>query len=184
MADSSRATAAEILAANTQQKVTAVSVVEAALARAERLKHLNAFILHGSRRARWLRRARSMPGQRTGALAGLPIVVKDNINTSDLPTSGGTPALRHAPARAQCAVAAKAARRGRRRDRQGQSAPSSPSASPAPIPRRSQDRCESVRHEQDPGRLVRRDVGGDRRRASPPAASDRTPAARPACRRR
>ena len=28
------------------------------------------------------------------ALAGLPIVVKDNINTRDLPTTGGTPALR------------------------------------------------------------------------------------------
>ncbi len=37
-----------------------------------------------------------MRARRTGALAGLPIAVKDNINTADLPTSGGTPALRHA----------------------------------------------------------------------------------------
>ena len=29
-------------------------------------------------------------------LAGLPIVVKDNINTADMPTSGGTPALQNA----------------------------------------------------------------------------------------
>ena len=29
-------------------------------------------------------------------LAGLPIVVKDNINTADMPTSGGTPALENA----------------------------------------------------------------------------------------
>ena len=35
-------------------------------------------------------------GEKLPALAGLPIVVKDNINTSDMPTTGGTPALRNA----------------------------------------------------------------------------------------
>ena len=35
-------------------------------------------------------------GEQLGILAGLPIVVKDNINTKDMPTSGGTPALQNA----------------------------------------------------------------------------------------
>ncbi|MCC8946068.1 amidase, partial [Bradyrhizobium sp. Arg62] len=99
MADTNETTAAEILADIRAGKVTAVSVVEAALDRAERLKHLNAFIVLNRDGA--LAAAREVDaGTRTGVLAGLPIVVKDNINTSELPTSGGTPALQHArPAR-------------------------------------------------------------------------------------
>lgn len=34
-------------------------------------------------------------GKPTGLLFGLPIPVKDSVNTADYPTSGGTPALRH-----------------------------------------------------------------------------------------
>ncbi|MGY4175269.1 Asp-tRNA(Asn)/Glu-tRNA(Gln) amidotransferase A subunit family amidase [Bradyrhizobium sp. USDA 4518] len=99
MADTNETTAAEILADIRAGKVTAISVVEAALDRAERLKHLNAFIVLNRDGA--LAAAREVDaGTRTGVLAGLPIVVKDNINTSELPTSGGTPALQHArPAR-------------------------------------------------------------------------------------
>jgi len=36
-------------------------------------------------------------GRDDRALAGLPIVVKDNINTADMPTSGGTPPAECAP---------------------------------------------------------------------------------------
>ncbi|MBR0872140.1 indoleacetamide hydrolase [Bradyrhizobium tropiciagri] len=99
MADSSETTAADIVAAIRNKKLTAVSVVQAALDRAEQLKHLNAFILIDRDGA--LAAAREVDaGKRTGALAGVPIVIKDNINTADLPTSGGTPALQHArPAR-------------------------------------------------------------------------------------
>ncbi|QOZ24694.1 indoleacetamide hydrolase [Bradyrhizobium sp. CCBAU 51753] len=99
MANSTEATAAEIVAAIRDKRVTAVSVVQAALDRAEQLKHLNAFIVLNRDGA--LAAARQVDaGQRAGPLAGLPIVVKDNINTSDLPTTGGTPALQHArPAR-------------------------------------------------------------------------------------
>ncbi|KJC45861.1 indole acetimide hydrolase [Bradyrhizobium sp. LTSP885] len=99
MANLSEATAAEIVAAIRDKKLTAVSVVQAALDRAERLKDLNAFILLNRDGA--LAAARRVDaGELTGALAGLPVVVKDNINTADLPTSGGTPALQHArPAR-------------------------------------------------------------------------------------
>jgi len=59
------------------------------------LKHLNAFILL-NKEAALAQAAEVDAGIRTGALAGLPIVVKDNINTADMPTSAGTPALQQA----------------------------------------------------------------------------------------
>ena len=95
MADSSSATAAEIVASIRDKKMTAVSVVRAALARAEQLKELNAFIVL-NRDGALEAAARVDLGETTGALAGLPIIVKDNINTSDMPTSAGTPALQNA----------------------------------------------------------------------------------------
>jgi mandelamide amidase len=93
MTDSS--TAAEIVAAIRDGKITAVSAVRAALERAEQLKDLNAFILLNRDRA-LAAAAKVDSGETIGALAGLPIVVKDNINTADMPTSGGTPALQQA----------------------------------------------------------------------------------------
>jgi Asp-tRNA(Asn)/Glu-tRNA(Gln) amidotransferase A subunit family amidase len=95
MADSSSSTAAEIVADIRSKKMTAVSAVRAALERAEQLKDLNAFIVLNKDGA-LAAAALVDKGEKTGALAGLPIVVKDNINTSDMPTSGGTPALQHA----------------------------------------------------------------------------------------
>ena len=95
MADSSSPTAAEIVAAIRDKKMTAVSAVRAALERAEQLKDLNAFIILNKDGA-LAAAGRVDAGEKTGALAGLPIVVKDNINTADMPTSGGTPALQNA----------------------------------------------------------------------------------------
>src|ERR1700687_409738 len=95
MADSSSPTAAEIVASIRDKKMTAVSAVRAALDRAEQLKDLNAFIVLNKDAALAVA-ARVDAGERTGALAGLPIVVKDNINTADMPTSGRTPALQNA----------------------------------------------------------------------------------------
>jgi indoleacetamide hydrolase len=95
MADSPSPSAAEIVAAIRDKKITAVSAVRAALERAEQLKDLNAFIILNKDGA-LAAAAEVDAGKRTGALAGLPIVVKDNINTVDMPTSGGTPALQHA----------------------------------------------------------------------------------------
>src|SRR5438128_1669142 len=95
MADASSPTAAEILADIRGKKVTAVSAVRAALERAEQLKELNAFIILNKEGA-LAAAAKVDAGEITGALAGLPVVVKDNINTRDMPTSGGTPALQHA----------------------------------------------------------------------------------------
>jgi len=95
MADSDLPSATEIVAAIRDRKITAVSVVRAALERAEQLKDLNLFIVL-NRDAALAAAAEVDAGVRRGALAGLPIVVKDNINTAELPTSGGTPALQHA----------------------------------------------------------------------------------------
>lgn len=97
MADttSSPSTAAEIVQAIHAKKITAVSVVQAAIERAEKLKDLNALIFLNKDAA--LAAARDVDaGKITGPLAGLPIVVKDNINTKDMPTTGGTPALQNA----------------------------------------------------------------------------------------
>jgi Asp-tRNA(Asn)/Glu-tRNA(Gln) amidotransferase A subunit family amidase len=67
------------------------------LARARQVRDLNAMItlndagaLAAARRIDHLRRS----GGVLPPLAGLPIVVKDNINFKELPTTGGTPALR------------------------------------------------------------------------------------------
>jgi indoleacetamide hydrolase len=95
MADTPSPTAAELVASIRDKKISAVSAVRAALERAERLKDLNAFIILNKDGA-LAAAARVDSGETTGALAGLPVVVKDNINTADLPTSGGTPALQNA----------------------------------------------------------------------------------------
>jgi mandelamide amidase len=95
MAEPSSPTAAELVASIRDRKISAVSAVRAALERAEQLKDLNAFIVL-NRDGALAAAALVDAGKTTGALAGLPIVVKDNINTADLPTSGGTPALQNA----------------------------------------------------------------------------------------
>ena len=88
-------TAADLVASIRDKKITAVSAVRAALERAEQLKDLNAFIVL-NRDGALAAAAKVDSGETKGVLAGLPIIVKDNINTADLPTSGGTPALQHA----------------------------------------------------------------------------------------
>jgi mandelamide amidase len=95
MADTTLPTAAEIVADIRSKKMTAVSAVRAALERAEQAKDLNAFIVL-NRDGALAAAGRVDKGETTGALAGLPIVVKDNINTADMSTSGGTPALQNA----------------------------------------------------------------------------------------
>ncbi len=99
-------TAAEQLAMSSAQAVAAIrsgrllaeAYVNTLLARAERLKDLNAFIVLD--RAGAVAAARKVDALRSSGavlppLAGLPIVVKDNINTRDLPTTAGTAALRN-----------------------------------------------------------------------------------------
>src|SRR3954454_15754438 len=91
MAQSIPSSAAEIIAAIRTKKITATAVTKAAIERAEQLKDLNAFIFLNKDGA--LATAAEVDEGRSGPLAGLPVVIKDNINTIDLPTSGGTPAL-------------------------------------------------------------------------------------------
>ncbi|WP_407159638.1 indoleacetamide hydrolase [Bradyrhizobium sp. STM 3557] len=95
MVDFTSASAAEIVAAIRDKKITAVSAARAALDRAEQLKELNALVIIDHEGA-LTTAAKVDAGEITGPLAGLPVVIKDNINTADLPTSAGTPALRHA----------------------------------------------------------------------------------------
>src|SRR3954469_17199173 len=94
MAQSIPSSAAEIIAAIRTKKITAAAVTKAAIERAEQLKDLNAFIFLNKDGA--LAAAAEIDEGRSGPLAGLPIVIKDNINTADMPTSGGTPALHDA----------------------------------------------------------------------------------------
>jgi indoleacetamide hydrolase len=97
MADSSAMSAGEIVAAIKAKKITATEIAKAAFARAEQVRDLNALIIlnkdpglaAAAEIDTWTR-----PGPLP--LAGLPIVVKDNINTADMPTSAGTPALQNA----------------------------------------------------------------------------------------
>lgn len=103
MAQTAPQSAAAIVAAIREKRMTATEAVKAALARAEVTKHLNAFITIDADGA--LAAAKKVDeavaaGRPLPPLAGLPIVVKDNINTADMPTTGGTMALRNARPRA------------------------------------------------------------------------------------
>ncbi|OLL28281.1 amidase [Burkholderia sp. SRS-W-2-2016] len=89
-------TATEAVEALQSGRLKAVDYVATLLARAAALTHLNAFItldLNGALAA--AQRIDALPAAARARLplAGLPIVVKDNINSAGLPTSAGTPAL-------------------------------------------------------------------------------------------
>ncbi|MEO9064423.1 MAG: amidase family protein, partial [Burkholderiaceae bacterium] len=79
-------------------RLTAETYVTTLIARADALTDLRALI--SINRTGALTAARAVDATRkagapVGALAGLPIIVKDNINTRELPTTGGTPALKN-----------------------------------------------------------------------------------------
>src|SRR5437867_2443802 len=70
----------------------------ALLARCEAGKHLNAFISLDPAKVMEAARVadrRRASGAFLGPLHGLPVPVKDSVNTRDLPTTSGTPALRN-----------------------------------------------------------------------------------------
>ncbi|WP_083440322.1 indoleacetamide hydrolase [Aquincola tertiaricarbonis] len=94
---------AETVSAIAQGRLDAQALVSTLLARARALSSLNSLITLDEAGA--LAAARELDERRrSGAtlppLAGLPIVVKDNINVRGLPTTAGTPALRHVVAAA------------------------------------------------------------------------------------
>ncbi len=82
----------------TRGEMTVERYATALLARCESLRSLNAFISFDPARvleaARASDRYRSAGGK-PGALFGLPMPIKDSVNTRDYPTTAGTPALRH-----------------------------------------------------------------------------------------
>jgi indoleacetamide hydrolase len=90
--------AGEAVARMSRGEITVERYVSALLARCEALRSLNAFITLEP--ARVLEAARACDrkrriGSKAGPLFGLPMPVKDSVNTRDYPTTGGTPALRH-----------------------------------------------------------------------------------------
>lgn len=91
-------TAVEAVARMVRGEVTVERYASALLERCASLRHLNAFItldpdrvLEAARACDRQRRA----GRAAGPLFGLPVPVKDSVNTRDYPTTAGTPALRH-----------------------------------------------------------------------------------------
>jgi indoleacetamide hydrolase len=101
--------AGEAVLRMTRGEITCERYAQALLERCAQQKNLNAFITLEP--ARVLEQARARDGERRagikpGPLFGLPIPVKDSVNTSDYPTTGGTPALRTFRPRADAPVVA------------------------------------------------------------------------------
>jgi len=91
-------TAVEAVAHMSQGSFTSERYAEALLARCQAAHGLNAFITLEPARVLEDARARDrerLAGAKPGPLFGLPIPVKDSVNTRDYPTTAGTPALRH-----------------------------------------------------------------------------------------
>jgi Asp-tRNA(Asn)/Glu-tRNA(Gln) amidotransferase A subunit family amidase len=101
--------AVDAVAAMRAGAVTAEIYAEALLARCEAGRRLNAFITLDPDRVRAAARAadrRRAAGAALGPLHGLPMPIKDSVNTMDLPTTAGTNALRgFRPARDAACVA-------------------------------------------------------------------------------
>jgi mandelamide amidase len=96
-------TVGEAAAALRRGDVRAADYADALLARVAHGASLNAFIHHDAAAVRAAaasadaRRARDEP---LGALHGVPLALKDNLDTAAMPTTGGTPGLRdHRPKR-------------------------------------------------------------------------------------
>lgn len=89
--------AVEAVAAIHSRRITALAYAEALLARCAEGADLNAFITLDPDVVRAAARAadaKQQAGETLGPLHGLPIPVKDSINTADMPTTAGTSALR------------------------------------------------------------------------------------------
>ena len=89
--------AVEAVAAMRGGRITALAYADALLARCADGADLNAFITLDPDAVRAAARAadaRQQAGDALGPLHGLPIPIKDSVNTADLPTTAGTAALR------------------------------------------------------------------------------------------
>jgi Asp-tRNA(Asn)/Glu-tRNA(Gln) amidotransferase A subunit family amidase len=89
--------ATEAVARMSRGEMTVERYASALLARCEALRALNAFIALEPPRVLEAARVcdkRRAAGEKPGPLFGLPIPVKDSVNTADYPTTAGTPGLR------------------------------------------------------------------------------------------
>ena len=105
-----RLSATEMLAAYRSGQLTPRAVVDACLARRDAVQPLlNAFVAQRDEAARAdadASTARWHSGSPCGPLDGVPVVLKDNLPTADMPTTWGSPALRsYRPAVDELAVA-------------------------------------------------------------------------------
>jgi mandelamide amidase len=90
--------AAEAVSLMTRGELSVARYAAALLARCVRARALNAFITLDPERVMADAHERDRErhaGKPMGPLFGLPIPVKDSVNTSQYPTTAGTPALRH-----------------------------------------------------------------------------------------
>jgi Asp-tRNA(Asn)/Glu-tRNA(Gln) amidotransferase A subunit family amidase len=102
--DLTELTISEAAVALRRGDVSAEAYAEALLAKAEQGAALNAFIHHDPAQVRADARAadaaRARSSSALGALHGVPLALKDNLDTAAMATTGGTPGLRgHRPAR-------------------------------------------------------------------------------------
>jgi Asp-tRNA(Asn)/Glu-tRNA(Gln) amidotransferase A subunit family amidase len=77
--------------------ITASAYADALLGRAAQLADLNAFIHHDATQVRAAARAADQQrasGAKPGLLHGVPLALKDNLDTAGVPTTAGTPGLR------------------------------------------------------------------------------------------
>ena len=105
-----RLSATEMLAAYRSGQLTPRAVVDACLARRDAVQPLiNAFVAQRDEAARAdadASTARWNKGAPCGPLDGVPLVLKDNLPTADMPTTWGSPALRgYRPAADELVVA-------------------------------------------------------------------------------
>jgi mandelamide amidase len=90
--------ATEAVARMSRGEISAERYAEALLTRCRAAQALNAFITLEPQRVLEDARTRDRErraGVKPGPLFGLPVPIKDSVNTKDYPTTGGTPALRH-----------------------------------------------------------------------------------------
>jgi mandelamide amidase len=93
-----------------ERTITSAELTQAYLARAEARRELNAFITldrAGARAAAQRADADLAAGRVKGPLHGVPLVVKDNVHVTGLPSTAGTPALREFVPRESAPVAQK-----------------------------------------------------------------------------
>ena len=104
-------TIVEAAAAMRRGEMTALAYAEALLGQAARVAGLNAFIHHDPAQVRAAARAadeRKLPAAAPlGALHGVPLALKDNLDTAEMPTTGGTPGLRSNRPKRNAAVVQK-----------------------------------------------------------------------------